>query len=311
MCRILLNHRESNRKISAIAAAVCSLVLVSASVSANSQFSAKAIAVIKSCSDADISGFATLKERSSKEGVKEVEVYMQVNGLGDSHRAVHIHETASCEPCGSAGGHFDPGNFGMTNPDANHPYHAGDLINIKSQNNIGTMSTITSRVTVSDGPLGVIDADGSAFIVHDNPDSYCPEGEVKGCAGGSRAACGIILPVATADNFELHVSKHSWRRSPVELANTELRRDAYIFLSPIESAEAVAKVDFFLDGNYVKTEIYPPYDMKGTRNDGSAASLSTWNLHQGNHTAAAIVYLESGARTFVSSQFSVGNRSRH
>ena len=35
-------------------------------------------------------------------------------------------------------------------------------------------------------------ADGSAFIVHVNPDTYCPDGAVAGCAGGARAACGVI-----------------------------------------------------------------------------------------------------------------------
>lgn len=29
-------------------------------------------------------------------------------------------------------------------------------------------------------------------IIHAAADSYCPEGEVKGCAGGARAACGVI-----------------------------------------------------------------------------------------------------------------------
>ena len=52
----------------------------------------------------------------------------------------------------------------------------------------------TTRVTLSDGPLSVFDEDGSAFIIHTNPDSYCPEGEAAGCAGGSRAACGVITP---------------------------------------------------------------------------------------------------------------------
>ena len=54
------------------------------------------------------------------------------------------------------------------------------------------MQTLTSRVTLSPGPLSVFDEDGSAVIIHVDPDSYCPEGEAKGCAGGARAACGVI-----------------------------------------------------------------------------------------------------------------------
>jgi Cu-Zn family superoxide dismutase len=50
----------------------------------------------------------------------------------------------------------------------------------------------TTRVTLSPGPLSLLDENGSAFIIHVDPDTYCPEGEKQGCAGGARAACGII-----------------------------------------------------------------------------------------------------------------------
>jgi Cu-Zn family superoxide dismutase len=62
------------------------------------------------------------------------------------------------------------------------------------------MKTKTSRITLSPGPLSVFDADGSAFIIHDFEDTYCPEGVAAGCAGGSRAACGIIVPVSGDDS---------------------------------------------------------------------------------------------------------------
>jgi Cu-Zn family superoxide dismutase len=152
----------------------------------------KAEATIKGCTDTDISGIATLKERKSEEGVKLVDIHLEVKGLSDGKHAVHIHETAQCEPCGSAKGHFDPGPHGFTNPDGNHPFHSGDLINIESQNGKGKLETTTSRITLSPGPLSIFDEDGSAFIIHTNPDTYCPEGVVKGCAGGARDACGII-----------------------------------------------------------------------------------------------------------------------
>lgn len=150
------------------------------------------------CSDPGMKiGGAILREERSDEGIKRVWVNMFVKGLAPGKHAVHIHETASCEPCGSAGGHFDPGPFGMTNPDANHPYHSGDLINIEARGRLGFgyLSTVTTRVTLSDGPLSLFDSDGSAFIIHDLEDTYCPEGEAAGCAGGSRFACGIIRRV--------------------------------------------------------------------------------------------------------------------
>ena len=70
----------------------------------------------------------------------------------------------------------------------------GDLINIEVKNGKGEMKHTTNRVTLSPGRLSIMDGDGSAFIIHTNPDTYCDEEAdlKKGCAGGSRDACGII-----------------------------------------------------------------------------------------------------------------------
>ncbi|TFG62145.1 MAG: superoxide dismutase family protein [Nitrospirales bacterium] len=154
----------------------------------------KATAEIQGCINAsDVSGRALLRERRSEEGVKEVDVSILVKGLVPGKHAVHIHETASCVPCGSANGHFDPGPNGNTSPDGNHPFHSGDLINIEANRSGNAhLNTTTSRVTLSPGPLSLFDVDGSAFIIHVLEDTYCPDGAVTGCAGGARAACGII-----------------------------------------------------------------------------------------------------------------------
>ena len=154
----------------------------------------RASADIYDCVNTDVKlGTAQLKEEKTEEGVKEVQVMLMVKGLTPGKHAVHLHETASCVPCGSANGHFDPGPNSNTSPDGNHPFHSGDLVNIEANGKgIGVLNTTTTRVTLSDGPLGLFDADGSAFIVHVNPDTYCPNGLEAGCAGGGRAACGII-----------------------------------------------------------------------------------------------------------------------
>ena len=154
----------------------------------------RAEAAIQGCGEAypGVGGRLELIERPSAEGVKLVDVRLQVQGLPDGKHAVHIHEVGACTPCGEAKGHFDPGPASMSSPDGNHPFHSGDLINIEVRNGQGIMQTTTSRVTLSDGPLTLFDADGSALIIHVDPDTYCPEGEAKGCAGGARAACGII-----------------------------------------------------------------------------------------------------------------------
>lgn len=165
-----------------------------------------ATAEIKGCTDPDITGNATLTEEITEEGIKEVSISLKVEGLSDGKHAVHIHETGACEPCAAARGHHDPGPFGQTRPDSagdevpasdiNHPYHMGDLINIEVKNGKGSMMHTTNRITLSPGRLSIFDADGSAFIIHTNEDTYCDaESDLKkGCAGGARDACGIIKP---------------------------------------------------------------------------------------------------------------------
>lgn len=156
-------------------------------------------ATLAFCEDlSDEIGFVELVEHASGEGVKLVDVYIRVEGLAEEAglHAVHIHETGSCDPCGSAGGHFDPGPHGHSNPDGNHPFHSGDLVNIRvDESGNGELRTTTSRITLSPGPLSIFDHDGASLIIHVDPDTYCPGGEEAGCAGGARLACGI---------FEIH-----------------------------------------------------------------------------------------------------------
>ncbi|MCW5785353.1 MAG: superoxide dismutase family protein [Nitrospirales bacterium] len=179
----------------------------------------KATAEIAGCTDSAIQGRATLKERFTEEGIKEVEVSMFVKGLSDGKHAVHIHEAAACQPCSAAKGHHDPGAIDLYsgNPNApdtphfNHPFHMGDLVNIEVRNGIGVMHTTTNRITLSEGRLSIFDegvgADaGSSFIIHTLPDLYCDlvgEDElVANCAGGPRDACGIIEPVTRPDRHD-------------------------------------------------------------------------------------------------------------
>ena len=180
------------------------LALAALSSSAVAADGLRAAAEMKGCTNPDIRGTATLVEHTSPEGIKEVTVEMKVTGLTDGKHAVHIHEVAACEPCSAAGGHHDPGPFGQSRPDSatdevpakdiNHPYHMGDLVNLEVKNGVGTMKHTTNRVTLSPGRLSLFDDNGSSFIVHTNPDTYCDEESdlKKGCAGGSRDACGII-----------------------------------------------------------------------------------------------------------------------
>ena len=125
-----------------------------------------------------------------------VHVIVHVSGLPpDSDHGMHIHEAGRCEPPGfsTAGGHFDPGPFGSSTPvDTNHPYHMGDLDPVHA-NSAGNASIEyhTSRITLSPGPLSVFDANGSAIMIHRDPDQGTTG--VPGGAGGPRIACGVIM----------------------------------------------------------------------------------------------------------------------
>ena len=140
-----------------------------------------------------IAGTLTLSERKQGTGTV-VEYTIQVKGLKPGMHGVHLHAVGKCEPdFAAAGGHFDPGPAGNMDPDANHPFHMGDIPNLEvGANGIGSSKGVTTRVTLSDGPLSLFDADGSAIIIHGNPDQGITGEPKSGVSGGPRIACGVI-----------------------------------------------------------------------------------------------------------------------
>jgi superoxide dismutase, Cu-Zn family len=108
----------------------------------------------------------------------------------------HIHEHAAggcVPPFASAGGHLDRGPAGNPDPDVNHPYHTGDIPNlVVDSSGVGTLDAITSRITLSPGPLSIMDEDGSVFIVHGDPDQGISGAAKSGVSGGPRIGCGVI-----------------------------------------------------------------------------------------------------------------------
>lgn len=131
----------------------------------------------------------------AKTGVpSEVLIIARVEGLApNSVHGFHLHEIAQCVPPAftAAGGHYDPGPNGNSNPDANHPFHMGDMPNLRANDKgVAVFEHVTSRVTIAPGPLSLFDADGSAVIVHANEDQGTTG--VPGGSGGPRIACGII-----------------------------------------------------------------------------------------------------------------------
>ena len=140
-----------------------------------------------------VTGTAEFAERAQGTGTM-VEITLQVTGLKPGKHGVHLHAVGKCEPdFTAAGGHFDPGPASNTDPDANHPYHMGDVPNLEvGADGRGQMKVSTTRVTLSDGPLSVFDTDGTAIIIHGNEDQGITGAPKSGVSGGPRAACGVL-----------------------------------------------------------------------------------------------------------------------
>src|SRR5829696_5278449 len=140
-----------------------------------------------------ITGTAEFVESQQGAG-KIVNITITVSGLKAGDHGVHLHAVGKCTPdFAAAGGHFDPGPASNPDPDANHPFHMGDLPQITAAaSGAATMKATTTRVTLSDGPLSLFDADGSAIIVHGNPDQGITGEARSGVSGGPRVACGVI-----------------------------------------------------------------------------------------------------------------------
>lgn len=141
-----------------------------------------------------ITGTAEFEEQT-RGTARAVMVTVKLKGLKPGLHGMHLHAVGKCEGPAftSAGGHFDPGPASNTDPDANHPFHMGDIPNIEvGQDGSGRLQAPTTRVTLSEGPLSVFDADGTAIIIHANPDKGITGEPKSGVSGGPRVACGVL-----------------------------------------------------------------------------------------------------------------------
>ena len=127
----------------------------------------------------------------SQDRLGSVRVIVAVDGLTPGLHGIHIHAVAACAPTfAAAGGHYNPlsHQHGLENP--NGP-HAGDLPNlVVDADGHGRLNATTDRVTITDGPTTVFDADGSAFIIHANADDQVTD--VGNGGSGARIACAVI-----------------------------------------------------------------------------------------------------------------------
>ena len=115
-------------------------------------------------------------------------VTMQAEGIPEGAHGVHLHMVGTCEgpTFESAGEHIGDGHeHGIMSADGPHP---GDLPNVTAMAD----GTVTYEVFAAGLTQDLLfDEDGSALIVHAEPDDYAtqPTG-----GSGDRIACAVIEP---------------------------------------------------------------------------------------------------------------------
>ncbi|MCE2482129.1 MAG: superoxide dismutase family protein [Alphaproteobacteria bacterium] len=136
--------------------------------------------------DGDVIGKAAFEQTPTG-----VLISIDVTGLPPGGHGIHLHATGSCTPdFKAAAGHINPdkAKHGLRNPEG--PDN-GDLPNLfAAADGSARAEFFTTRVSVSAGGTpALLDEDGSAVIIHENPDDHMTQ--PIGGAGG-RIACGII-----------------------------------------------------------------------------------------------------------------------
>lgn len=111
---------------------------------------------------------------------------VDLRDLPPGEHGFHVHETGACvPPFDSAGGHFNPAGRRHGFAAAGGP-HAGDLPNLI----VPESGRVRLQVFIPGATLDeLLDADGSAFVVHASADDHRtdPAGDA-----GARIACGVV-----------------------------------------------------------------------------------------------------------------------
>jgi Cu-Zn family superoxide dismutase len=122
----------------------------------------------------------------------QVNLVVGLTGIAPGVHGIHIHTVGQCKApdFSSAGGHLNP--LGRKHGAlAEGGKHAGDLPNVTIQPGGSGALTAELSGTPDQVRAWLFDADGSAIVVHADPDDYLtdPSGN-----SGARIACGVIKP---------------------------------------------------------------------------------------------------------------------
>ena len=105
---------------------------------------------------------------------------------------MHLHRVGTCADPGSftaSQGHIAPDGMphGFLNPDGHHP---GDLPNlVVGADGTAHVELFNTFVSVSDGAAPLLDPDGTALIIHADPDDHLSQ-PIGGA--GARVACAVF-----------------------------------------------------------------------------------------------------------------------
>ena len=121
---------------------------------------------------------------------------IEARGLAPGWHGLHFHEKGDCSKSDftTAGGHIHAKPavvHGLLNPEATD---AGDLPNVfAGKDGTATAELYSGYVSLggSAGRPALTDVDGSAVVIHANPDDYTSQ-PIGGA--GARIACGVIAP---------------------------------------------------------------------------------------------------------------------
>jgi hypothetical protein len=119
----------------------------------------------------------------------------------------------------------------------------------------------------------------------------------------------IPKPAAAPRTYQLVVSASPERSGAVALAGRRLRGKVYVF---VRSDADVRRASFFLDSPPgsrppYHTQESAPFDLAGSRLDGTARPFATTVLANGGHTVTAVLDLSDGGTASARAAFSVSN----
>lgn len=117
-----------------------------------------------------------------------------VEGLSPGEHGIHLHTAGKCEApsFATAGGHLNPSAHQHGTLNAAGP-HLGDLPNIAVSASWTGSLDVPLKGSSAEVLAQVLDADGTAVVVHAGPDDY--KTDPAGNSGG-RIACGVLVSEA-------------------------------------------------------------------------------------------------------------------